>query len=786
MYGNIDGYYTNLFDMFEKLNEISIKGGPFTEFKSFPLFSKRLNVLYGRNGSGKSTIAKCIRNLGNAIDDAPYQIEKPSSLNSEAFERVFVFDEDFVAKNVQVEQDGLSTVVMLGQQIELAAELKKIQGEKRDLVAKKNELVQQKLYLEDSRNKDSLLSLFNQIKKQLVMDDGWADRDKQIKGNVYKSSVTKSLLDELMEMKITPQTYSKLQNEYVNKFEHYRKIRIDGQRLEFFPTSLITENFRNLLEVQIERPVLNNRDKSIIELVLSQHGDLIEQIHPIFDNPMMTICPLCFRPISQSEKQGLFEKIQDLFSNKVDNFKHVLLSVIGSLSNWKAIELSSRIKELIGSSVANEYLTVCINLQDIYSKLLYALHKRYENVYGTQVYFADWDKLHKISTRYTLAVANINSIITQYNKDIAQKEQLKDDLIAINKKIAAFRVFPSLDAYKEQLKKQDKIIRVLESIGQQVEDKDKELSNVYSNISQTSIALKFMNDALAYIFFDKKRMTLEFVNGKYALKSNGKDVRLKNVSTGERNAIALCYFFAKCFENHGKDDCYSDEMLVVLDDPITSFDKDNKVGMMSFLRWQVGEIYNGNQNSKVLIMSHDLSAAFQIQKMYMDINSNACSFVELRHGELENKNCKGAIKNEYQLLMDDVFAIANGISNDISSIGNKMRKLEEAYSTFIANKGFASLLHDAEFLQKVPPEKQIFYQNFMSRLVLNTESHTEEKVYGLDGFTPMFDEEEIRKTAKYLLMLFYHVDRFHLKSYLKDKMEVVQKWISDENAFSEI
>ena len=91
--------------MFEKLNEISIKGGPFTEFKSFPLFSKRLNVLYGRNGSGKSTIAKCIRNLGNAIDDAPYQIEKPSSLNSEAFERVFVFDEDFVAKNVQVEKN---------------------------------------------------------------------------------------------------------------------------------------------------------------------------------------------------------------------------------------------------------------------------------------------------------------------------------------------------------------------------------------------------------------------------------------------------------------------------------------------------------------------------------------------------------------------------------------------------------------------------------------------------------------------------------------------------------
>ena len=46
MCGNIDGYKTNLFDMFEKLNEISIKGGPFTEFKSFPLPVGGINLAH--------------------------------------------------------------------------------------------------------------------------------------------------------------------------------------------------------------------------------------------------------------------------------------------------------------------------------------------------------------------------------------------------------------------------------------------------------------------------------------------------------------------------------------------------------------------------------------------------------------------------------------------------------------------------------------------------------------------------------------------------------------------
>ena len=264
------------------------------------------------------------------------------------------------------------------------------------------------------------------------------------------------------------------------------------------------------------------------------------------------------------------------------------------------------------------------------------------------------------------------------------------------------------------------------------------------------------------------------------MKSNGKDVKPGDVSTGERNAIALCYFFAKIFEHHEKDNRYKDEMLVVLDDPITSFDKDNKVGMMTFLRWQVSEIYNGCNTSKMLIMSHDLMTIFNIQKLYNDIDENKFRVLELKNKQVSNLGIFKKNRNEYKKIMDEVFAIANGQSNDFLSIGNKMRRMEEAYSSFISNGKFEKLLHNDDFLEKVPNEKKALFKNLMSRLILNTESHTEETVYDMDGFSPMFDEEEIRKTAKYLLMLFYYVDKFHLKSYLGDNFEVVKAWIEEE------
>lgn len=51
--------------MFEEFKKITIKGGYFEQPTEFSLFTtnQTLSIIYGRNGSGKTSIAKAIRQL---------------------------------------------------------------------------------------------------------------------------------------------------------------------------------------------------------------------------------------------------------------------------------------------------------------------------------------------------------------------------------------------------------------------------------------------------------------------------------------------------------------------------------------------------------------------------------------------------------------------------------------------------------------------------------------------------------------------------------------------------
>lgn len=586
-----------------------------------------------------------------------------------------------------------------------------------------------------------------------------------------------------MELSKAHISYARLRREYDEKMEIFQKVKKGGIKIELLSNNVISnhiDQYKKLLEIHLEEPHLSNRDKKIIELVRSEHGNYLNQIHPVFDNQDMTVCPLCLRPISAYDKKDLFLKIQQFFNKESEVYKQQLQAMIKSLSGWQPIQLSDLVKEIIGKDTTDMFINCGNELRQNYIKLCDVFTERLQNVYGMQPYFS-WYGIKDEQDKYSLLLNKINSAILYYNKEIEQKSRLKRELIALNKQISSLQLVENFKLYSERLNDQRINSEKLNSSSSALLKVRYEISQVRSQKAQVSIALDFINDALSYIFFDKKRMVLENSDGIYVLKVNGKDVKPKDVSTGERNAIALSYFFAKMFENHEKESRYSEEALVVLDDPITSFDKDNKVGIMSFLRWQINALYEGNPKTKVLIMSHELMTIFNLQKVYSDIDRNQFRVYELKDRHINDLNCFRNERNEYKKLMLDVFEVAYTATSNTLTAGNKMRRIEEAYSSFICNGKFETLLHDKEFLRNVPSSKKVFYQNFMSRLVLNTESHMEERVYELNDFSPMFDEDEIRKTAKYLLMLFYYVDGFHLKSYLGDKYSIVEQWIVNED-----
>ena len=769
--------------MLEQIKYIKVKGGPFIDNVELELLPSRLNLLYGRNGSGKSTIAKCIKRLGKEDDGSGYSAETAHILSEDALRRVYVFDEDFVSDNLRMEdEEGLNSIVMIGEQVGLDEKLKELQSQQTELKTRQDQLsIQLNSYI-DKNNPNSPLWLKNEIIKILKEDGGWADIDKIIRGNQIKSQVNENLFKELLNKKGTG-SLDALQMEFGYKFQTFQHIQKSGSKLDELQSNVLfndIQKVKSLLDKRIREPRLSSSDKEIIELVRSEFGSYLGHVHEVFDNQEMHVCPLCLRPISKTEKQKLYEKIEGFFNQEAEAYKQDINQIIEHLRQWNHLSISENVLDIVENDIMYRLRRSEKRLEELYKQLQTSFEKKRDNIYGISSYI-QWKDLEIEHNVYSKLIGKVNEIIKKYNEEVDNKEKLSRNLIELNKAIAAKSLKSSFDIYNKRNDDEQLCRERLEETNQQIRKCNHDITATIDQMKQVNIALDFINEALSYIFFHKKRMVLEIADGKYVLKSNGRDVKPKDVSTGERNAIALCYFFAKIFENHLKNNRYTDENLVVLDDPVTSFDKDNKVGIMSFLRWQVDALYHGNDKTKILIMSHDLSSVFQFQKVYNDIAKDKYRVCELIDKRLEDREIFKNKRNEYKKIMDEVFEMANSSHGDILSIGNKMRRMEEAYSSFICNKKFETLLHDDEFLKKVPDNKKNLFKNLMSRLILNTESHTEEKIYDMHDFTPMFEEEEIRKTAKYLLILFYYVDPFNLESYLgNNNFSVVEKWTKEE------
>ena len=270
---------------------------------------------------------------------------------------------------------------------------------------------------------------------------------------------------------------------------------------------------------------------------------------------------------------------------------------------------------------------------------------------------------------------------------------------------------------------------------------------------------------------------------------NGKVVKPKKISVGERNVLGLCYFFAMLFSGKRDEEKYSTEYLIVIDDPVSSFDHGNRLGVMSLLRYQFHNIIKVNPNSRILVMSHDLQSVFDLVKIRGDLKGGRDrdkSFLELENKALKSQT----VKNEYQKLLTHVFEYASSANpeeldegSDLG-IGNIMRRMMEAFISFCYNQPFEAVMRSEGILNHIPEDKRDYYENFMCRLTLNSGSHEEEHTYTLNDFTPFFTKEEKQQTAKSVLLFLLYVNEPHVKAYMKPEVvAAIEAWKGEEDGW---
>ena len=118
------------------------------------------------------------------------------------------------------------------------------------------------------------------------------------------------------------------------------------------------------------------------------------------------------------------------------------------------------------------------------------------------------------------------------------------------------------------------------------------------------------------------------------------------------------------------------------------------------------------------------------------------------------------------------------------SIGNIMRRMLEAFSSFCYNTSFENMLRMDEILNNIPEDKRVYYENFMCRLALNGESHEEEHIYTLNNFESLFTKEEKQQSAKSVLRFLLYVNKPHIEAYLKpEEVTKILSWKTEEDSW---
>lgn len=208
---------------------------------------------------------------------------------------------------------------------------------------------------------------------------------------------------------------------------------------------------------------------------------------------------------------------------------------------------------------------------------------------------------------------------------------------------------------------------------------------------------KEINDFLKYAGYSYSVNIEEDVNSNsYKMQLTHNDFVESNIdnaknhlSYGEKNAFALILFMFDTLKNN--------QQLIILDDPISSFDKNKKFAIIEML-------FRGEKsfkNKTVLMLTHDFEPIVDIVLHHSDIFNMAkpsASFLENIEGKLSEK----------EIVKDDIKSFIEIVEENIASLDetiNKLIYLRRLYE-IKNNKGLAyQLLSNVFHKREIPTHK---------------------------------------------------------------------------------
>ncbi|MCM5576597.1 AAA family ATPase, partial [Xanthomonas hortorum pv. pelargonii] len=403
-------------------------------------------------------------------------------------------------------------------------------------------------------------------------------------------------------------------------------------------------------------------------------------------------CEFCGSPFTQTRAQALgahFSKAFTDFQSRLQSAA-IWIESQGAPSNHLPPE-TSFYKEFLADAerLEKEYKSVANKIEQQIDGWRYALKSKITDPERIDIIILDVVEDDVI--KFNEVLESISALVEKHNNKTSNfkfetsKSKLVLELHFAAAEVQEFNYAGSQKKCGDLEAQATNDLKELEKIRQEVSAIEVQLSN-------ETVGAKEFNDTL-HRFIGRSELCLSFNQKKkgYEIIRNGVGEHDGNLSEGEKTAIAFVYFITKLKENGNK----VEDSIVVVDDPVSSFDSNHLFHAYSFLRTQCT---NARQ---LFVLTHNFTYFKLVRDWFTITNRNRekkekpqnCFFYRLdappgspRHSLLVDAD--DSLKNygsEYHYIFKKLYGYRahTTLNRDEAFLtANLARKLIESFFTF--------------------------------------------------------------------------------------------------------
>jgi wobble nucleotide-excising tRNase len=695
------------FDMIEKIDINQF--GPYKNYEwkksvgndEHSVF-KELNIIYGRNYSGKTTLSRIFRCVENGYlhpdyPDADFKIYfrdgstiTHDNLNNHSNKlKIRVYNTDFVRTNLSwffYDDGSIKPFTILGEKnVEIEKQLDDIRS-KLGSVAEKKGLLYELEQIKDSYSSKQK----EEIKKIEHLDNILRKKAQEIKNtsdiyNVPTYNIN-SIKSDISHVIHDTTSYILSENDiniYKRLLKEEAKIKINKIKSLHSEFSYYLETTNKLISRKIRpsEPIMELINDSLLQEWVR---DGIEKHRGKREK-----CAFCGNYINND----LWDKLDAHFSKESEDLRKELIYHIHSLDQFK-----KEISDLIKIDKNNIY----VDLHSMFDTLMEKWNTLKENyIQNIDLLISELNKREKdiFKERHMidglLFKDDINELINNFNRLIDLNNQktstLKADQESARLKLRLNEIVKFLKDidYTGQVEEINRLKKEASNIKPFISDKDEEIQVVLrekikleTQLQDESRGAELVNKHLTNFFgHDELKLVAEGEKPNIKFKIYRDGIEAKNLSEGECSLISFCYFIAQ-IEDELKDHKSKEILIIYIDDPISSLDGNHIFFMFSLIESIIAKNKNYLQ---LFISTHNLDFLKYLKRLTRPNGNDS-----VNHFLIERKmkqNCKASFLVKMPVHIKEYVTEFNYLFNEIYSLykqvkGDRKSYLENTYNQF--------------------------------------------------------------------------------------------------------